>query len=276
MAFGFGRSSPFALGSRGVDMTPEELLRLSNPHASVGEELRQQSMPAAITRDTGPMGGGTTVPRQGLLGKFQQWGSTPNKAGLTGSDVLMGLGALLSDLSNGGNSGMQTVMSLREHRGDQMRKQQQQAQAMEAFAALQANPNATQADYLKAFAPLMIQQGNFGGLSAAFKQPDEDFRTVPGLGVVRLTPDGPQPYELLVPEPPKGETVSPGWVVQPDGTWAPKKGGPYDPDYIARASGVRREAIVSRPLPQRARASSGGGGGGYSGLPPGYGPKGGR
>lgn len=47
------------------------------------------------------------------------------------------------------------------------------------------------------------------------------------------------------------------WV---DGDLRPIQGGPYDPAYIGQAAGVRRDAVVSRPLPSRARAGGGGGG----------------
>lgn len=47
-----------------------------------------------------------------------------------------------------------------------------------------------------------------------------------------------------------------GWEVGPGGNLQPRKGGPADPDYIARTAGVRRDAIVSRPTPSHARASS--------------------
>jgi len=62
---------------------------------------------------------------------------------------------------------------------------------------------------------------------------------------------------------PEEPDVSPGWQALPDGTWAPIKNGPYDPEYIAKVGGVRRDAVVSRPMP---RAAGGGRGGG--GLPP--------
>lgn len=54
----------------------------------------------------------------------------------------------------------------------------------------------------------------------------------------------------------------------------PVENGPYDLDYISNVAGVRREAVVERPMPSRARGGGGGGGrgggGGSSGLPAGF------
>lgn len=56
-----------------------------------------------------------------------------------------------------------------------------------------------------------------------------------------------------------------GWEVSPTGALQPKKGGPADPAYIAQTTGVRRDAIVARPMPSKAKGHPG-----FSGLPPGY------
>lgn len=62
-----------------------------------------------------------------------------------------------------------------------------------------------------------------------------------------------------------------GWEWSAEGALKPTKDGPYDPDYIARVSGVRREAIVQRPMPRAGRSGGGGGGrGGATGLPAGF------
>jgi hypothetical protein len=62
---------------------------------------------------------------------------------------------------------------------------------------------------------------------------------------------GAEGWTLSKPYPNKGATVSPGWELGPDGkSWQPIKNGPYDPDYIARTTGVRRDAVVSRPMPR--------------------------
>lgn len=47
-----------------------------------------------------------------------------------------------------------------------------------------------------------------------------------------------------------------GFEFADDGTLRPIKGGPGDPEYIGRTSGVRREAVTARPMP---RAAGGGG-----------------
>ena len=71
-------------------------------------------------------------------------------------------------------------------------------------------------------------------------------------------------WKKVLAYPDKPETVSPGWKPRADGNgWEPVSGGPYDPEYIGRAAGTRRDVVVSRPMPQR-----GGGGGRGGGLPP--------
>lgn len=59
-----------------------------------------------------------------------------------------------------------------------------------------------------------------------------------------------------------------GWRLSADGkSLEPVPGGPADPAYQARLTGLRRDQIVARPMPQRAKA------GGSTGLPPGYVPR---
>lgn len=88
-------------------------------------------------------------------------------------------------------------------------------------------------------------------------------------GIVALDRGGANPRTVYdIPEDPRDPPS--GWEVV-NGHLQPIKGGPADPDYIAKISGVRRDAVVSRPTPSRARA--GGGSGGSTGLPPGYVPK---
>ncbi len=55
------------------------------------------------------------------------------------------------------------------------------------------------------------------------------------------------------PEAPRAPS---GFEFADDGTLRPIKGGPGDPEYIGRTSGVRREAVTARPMP---RAAGGGG-----------------
>jgi hypothetical protein len=64
--------------------------------------------------------------------------------------------------------------------------------------------------------------------------------------------------------PPEPERASPGWEVMPDGSWRPKRGGPYDPETIRQQSGIRREVIVENPVPRQ----GGSGGGASSGSKP--------
>lgn len=53
-----------------------------------------------------------------------------------------------------------------------------------------------------------------------------------------------------------------GWEFAEDGsTLRPIKDGPYDPEYISRVSGVRRDAVVQRPMPGRPRRPGAPGGG---------------
>lgn len=70
-------------------------------------------------------------------------------------------------------------------------------------------------------------------------------------GLVMATPDGNTRniYEI----PPEAPKASPGWNINPDGSWAPVQGGPYDPDYIRRSNEIRRQVMTSNPMPSRAR-----------------------
>lgn len=61
---------------------------------------------------------------------------------------------------------------------------------------------------------------------------------------------------------PEKADASPGWRKRPDGAWEPVPGGPYDPAYIAKTAGIRRDEIVSRPMPRT--------GGRSTGLPSGF------
>lgn len=62
--------------------------------------------------------------------------------------------------------------------------------------------------------------------------------------------------KLLQKYEPAPEKLSFGWVRGPDGKLVPEPGGPADPNYIATTAGVRRDAVVKRPMPR-----TGGGGG---------------
>lgn len=70
-------------------------------------------------------------------------------------------------------------------------------------------------------------------------------------GVVQVSPDG--SVKNLFEIPPEAPKASPGWNINPDGTWAPVQGGPYDPDYIRRSNEIKRQVVTSNPMPSRAR-----------------------
>ena len=76
-------------------------------------------------------------------------------------------------------------------------------------------------------------------------------------GVVKVMPDG--SAENIYDIPPDPPQASPGWNINTDGSWAPVKGGPYDPDYVRATAETRRQAVVKNPMP---RAASAGGRGG--------------
>lgn len=66
-----------------------------------------------------------------------------------------------------------------------------------------------------------------------------------------------QKYE---PEP---EKLNFGWTRDPQtGRLRPELDGPADPGYIARTAGVRRDAVVSRPMPRQGGGGRGTGAGG--------------
>lgn len=108
---------------------------------------------------------------------------------------------------------------------------------------------------------------------AGLAQQGERSRAIEGPDGI-YSDDGQGGFKRVTAYPAKGPTVSPGWRQTANGGWEPVEGGPYDPAYIAKAAGTRRDVIVSKPLPSRAR---GGGRGvshpGYTGLPPSYRPQ---
>lgn len=71
-------------------------------------------------------------------------------------------------------------------------------------------------------------------------------------GVVKVMPDG--SAENIYDIPPDPPQASPGWNINPDGSWAPVKGGPYDPDYVRATAETRRQAVVQNPMPRAASA----------------------
>lgn len=95
------------------------------------------------------------------------------------------------------------------------------------------------------------------------KEPKERERQMVGPDLYERGDDG--KWTLVIDGPDKPESVPTGMMVGPDGklTWRP--GYLEAQQGLAGAtSGARREAVVSRPMPSRARAPSGGRGGGSS------------
>lgn len=193
----------------------------------------------------------------------------PGKRSL--SDMLMILGAGLKDSSSpeANNLGMVTQMQ------DQKRKEMlrlQQAQGLQQSVD-GLGGNITREGLFKVLAPALIQQGNYGALAGLVPQ-EEKPQIVEGPdGIYAVSASGES--KKLQDYPAKPEPMNFGWTRGPDGQLAPLPGGPADPNYIAKTTGVRRDAIVARPMPRAARSSGGGGGGGsgFTGLPPGYRPR---
>lgn len=61
-----------------------------------------------------------------------------------------------------------------------------------------------------------------------------------------------------------------GFEYDEAGVLRPVRGGPADPEYIRQAADVRREAVVSRPMPSRGGGRGGRGGSSVPPLPPGF------
>lgn len=61
-----------------------------------------------------------------------------------------------------------------------------------------------------------------------------------------------------------------GFEYDEAGVLRPVRGGPADPEYIRQAADVRREAVVSRPMPSRGGGGGGRGGSSVPPLPPGF------
>lgn len=93
-------------------------------------------------------------------------------------------------------------------------------------------------------------------------QPDAPAHIEGNDGIYERQPDN--SWKRVV-EYPAQNRISPGWEADPatPGAWRPVKNGPYDPDYIRRTAGERREAVTSRPMPR-----TGGGGRGGASIPP--------
>lgn len=86
-------------------------------------------------------------------------------------------------------------------------------------------------------------------------------------GVVAVNPHTLESKQIV-----QGQRSAPaGYDYGQDGKLRAIPGGPADPSVIGAQAGVRRSAVVSRPMPSRGRAGgSGGGGRSVPALPPGF------
>lgn len=195
-----------------------------------------------------------------------------------GQDALFLLGATMKDISGGGTDnfmGAQQMLAGRRKEADEL----------EAFDALASGLFGNQGA-----APVVSDQaggahnltgpdlqgnpGEMGGMTPEMRGRIAVLRKGRNLDALLRLYEANQPtyqrgedgfYEmrqgvaprLVTKFPEKERPVSPGWQENPDGTWSPIKNGPYDPDYIAKTSGIRREAIVDRPMPSRPRSGGG-------------------
>jgi len=173
------------------------------------------------------------------------------QAGMTGAERMQIIGATLRDIGSGLGGGqggsleaVQEGFRARQAKTEKeglMKRLQQMAGELypddeEAQLLFKADPSAFVESRIKA------------------REPDVDYVTRPE-GLYRIDKKANkaemvQEFERSAPS---------GW--EWDGEkLAPIPGGPYDPNYIGQAAGVRRDAVVSRPTPSRARSGGGGGG----------------
>ena len=176
--------------------------------------------------------------------------------GRTFGDKLSILGATLRDVSNPDQDNLGRMVN-RIDDNIAMRQHQQAMDRLRSEVSPLDGPNGSGTG--RARTPQEIQaallQGQLSGLNTgAISQQFQPRLFQTQKGIVSVSPEGKPEVIYSDPETPK---ASPGWNVQPDGSWTPVPGGPYDPAYIGRTTGVRRDAVVARPTPSRARPSSG-------------------
>jgi hypothetical protein len=156
----------------------------------------------------------------------------------------------------------------------QQRRQEAQAGAdrgrrNQAFKAAYQGGKFDPAAYASALGDSNVDPSDIAALTNAFRSKRQILQNA--HGIFSADPDAEDGDLQALQEFEPQERVSPGFEQQPDGSWAPIKGGPYDPDYIARTTGVRRDAVVNRPMPRSSGGRGGRGGSSYAPpLPPGF------
>ena len=188
----------------------------------------------------------------------------PGKRSL--SDMLMILGAGLKDSSSPEANNLGMVTQMQDQRRKEMQQAQRAAQMQAKLAELQANPNATRADWLAAFAGDLIGQNNIGAAMAlAPEGPKEPTRYTTPQGIVEIGPEG--SARNLYPFPEKPNTT-PGQVNPESGRWE------WAPGYVeslaqrtAATTTAGRQAQIANPLPLRPRAPARGRAGGAPKAP---------
>lgn len=182
------------------------------------------------------------------------------------NDQLMMAGAALSSLGNGGDpSAMFGVGQMIRQRN----LDRQNQIAMDRFRSDIAphdgpggsgtGPAKTRAEIEQALLGGITNGLNLGPAAQAWQSLNpapQTFNT--SRGIVRVDRDGTAQTLFDIPaDPPK---ASPGWNINPDGSWSPVKGGPYDPDYVRSTAETRRQVVTQNPMPRAARSASSGGG----------------
>jgi hypothetical protein len=221
-------------------------------------------------------------------------------SGGNAGNLLSILGATLKDVNNGGETNnVGALNALMEERADKLRKQKAMADFAAAIPGLlggnaalavggpamqgpgvdgapvappatgqATQPPASMPDIARRFLPYMVNPETAPMASSMvgmmkLMEPEKPSYIEGPDGIYAIDRSGASKRVQAYPE--KAPAVSPGWTALPDGSWAPVKNGPYDPDYIAKTSGLRRDAIVQRPMP---RVGGGGRGGGGASAPP--------
>jgi hypothetical protein len=216
---------------------------------------------APLTDDATAPGGQPPTNPGGLgkiVHKLEHWATTPGDNGMSGLGTLLNVaGAMLTGTDI--------------HR---LREQARADRGVQAYFQNFQDANGRAPTLKEALPDLLpaIVSGNARALHAANLlgqlEPGAP-RIIEGPDGIYSVPEGGTPSRIMA-YPEKRSAPSPGWRLAADGvSWEPIPNGPYDPAYIAKTSGVRRDAIVKRPMPQKPRAAHPG----YSGLPPGYQPK---
>jgi len=180
-------------------------------------------MAPALPKGSAPVQPMQQPRRGGILQGFNPLRFENN--GMSGSERLMGIGALLADLGGGTGQNTMALQGMRREREmDTLRRQQLEAQAQQAQAEL------TRPRYFNT-TNAIVAVGPDGEASVVYESPPEAMNT-----------QGPIPT---------------GMIRNPDGSlsWAPGY-----VDAVANVTGARRQATVNIQPPARPRAAGGGGG----------------